>query len=661
MNLRSCPVLRVLSVAPLAGALLAGSAAHGAPSRLEPVAYNNPGLRVDLSAGLWPEPLFMDARGTGLWDLLEVVTDRPSGGVYEFDNTGTIDPDTGLPLFGPGLWRGKGVAQAQVSYVDGRAIVTSPGRIYRDFVQDLFAHPELFPAPLHFFHRASTHPTLHKVGVRANQWRLVDYDGDGRLDIVVGIGYWGDYGWDAARDSQGRWKNGPLHGYVYWLRNVGSNANPSYAPPVQVEAGGGPVDVFGMPSPCFADFRRTGKLDLICGDFLDGFTYFENVGTRAHPRYAPGRRLLAGGKPLHTDLCMKTVFAVDFRHNGLVDLVAGDEDGRVCVMENTGAVIDGVPQFLPPRYLRQQARYLKFGALAMPAAVDWDGDGLQDLIVGDSAGYIGFFKNLGGNPPRWAAPVYLAADGKVIRSQAGPSGSIQGPAEAKWGYSNPEVADWDGDGLPDLIVNDIWGRVVWYRNVGTRTAPRLAAGQPIEVAWNGPPQKPAWNWWNPRGNELVTQWRSTVLPIDLNHDGLMDLVALDAEGYLAFYERRRRPDGTLELLPPRRIFQEQMPDGRNRPLRLNAKSAGASGRRTFCFVDWDRDGKLDLIVNGINADLYRNVSTRPGEWLFRDEGPMDPRRLTGHNTGVTIVNWAGPRPGLLIGAEDGRLYLLKHP
>ena len=34
-----------------------------------------------------------------------------------------------------------------------------------------------------------------------------------------------------------------------------------------------------MPSPCFADFRGTGKLDLICGSFLDGFTWFENVGT----------------------------------------------------------------------------------------------------------------------------------------------------------------------------------------------------------------------------------------------------------------------------------------------------------------------------------------------------------------------------------------------
>ena len=58
---------------------------------------------------------------------------------------------------------------------------------------------------------------------------------------------------------------------------------------------------------------------------------------------------------------------------------------------------------------------------------------------------------------------------------AGPNGSIQGPAEAKWGYTTLSVADWDGDGLPDIVVNSIWGRVEWLRNVGTRTA--AAAGR----------------------------------------------------------------------------------------------------------------------------------------------------------------------------------------
>ena len=77
-----------------------------------------------------------------------------------------------------------------------------------------------------------------------------------------------------------------------------------YDPPVQIMAGDSPIDVYGRPSPCFGDFRGTGKLDIICGEFLDGFTFFENIGTRSEPRYAPGRKLSLGGVPLAMDLCM---------------------------------------------------------------------------------------------------------------------------------------------------------------------------------------------------------------------------------------------------------------------------------------------------------------------------------------------------------------------
>src|SRR5690606_27812436 len=114
-----------------------------------------------------------------------------------------------------------------------------------------------------------------------------------------------------------------------------------------------------------------------------------------------------------------------------------DEDGRVALVENTGKA-----QFLPPVYFQQEAEYVKFGALITPFGFDWDGDGDEDIVAGNTAGYIGFIENLdGGNPPKWAAPRYLDAGGERIRIQAGPNGSIQGPAEAKWGYTTLSIAD----------------------------------------------------------------------------------------------------------------------------------------------------------------------------------------------------------------------------
>jgi hypothetical protein len=286
---------------------------------------------------------------------------------------------------------------------------------------------------------------------------------------------------------------------------------------------------------------------------MDELTFFKNLGS-AVPSFAAGRPLRQAAGSIKMELCMIEPTEADWNHDGHPDLVVAEEDSRVAVILNTGRLIDGEPEFLPPRYLQQEADEVKLGALATPAGFDWNGDGKQDILAGNSAGFILFIENLGGSPTRWAAPRRLEADGGVIRLQAGENGAIQGPGEAKWGYTVLSVADWDADGLPDLLVNSSWGRVIWFKNIGSRTSPKLAGPRPVEVEWPGATPKPAWTWWEPRGKELVTQWRSSVQVIDLDGDGLNDLVALDCDGFLAFYQRRRI-DGELKLLPPKRIFR----------------------------------------------------------------------------------------------------------
>ncbi len=402
---------------------------------LEPLRYNNPGLIVDLAVGLWAWPVPMDVNGDGNYDLVVSCHDVPYGGVYVFENATGDTAKNKMPIFKPARRISNGAPNVMPSYVE----------------------PVRIPVP----------ENPHGSKVRFNQWRLVDYDGDGALDLTVGVEDWADYGWDRAFNERGEWTRGPLHGFIYLLRNTSTNAQPHYAAPMKIEAAGKPIDVFGCPSQCFGDFRGTGKLDLITGEFLDGFTFFENIGTRTAPKYAAGRRL-----SIRMDLEMIVVAAFDWDKDGDLDLIVGQEDGRVAFIENLGNTVDGLPQFAEPKFFQQQADLVKFGALATPVGVDWDGDGLEDIVSGNSAGYIGFIKNLGGNPPKFAAPVYLEADGKPIRIMAGPNGSIQGPAEAKWGYTTISVADWDGDGLPDIVANSILGKVVWWKNIGGDAADR---------------------------------------------------------------------------------------------------------------------------------------------------------------------------------------------
>ena len=628
--------------------LAATSSLAAAEPELQRLKYNHRGLVVDLGVGLWAWPLPIDYDRDGDTDLLVSCPDKPSNGTYFFENT---SPGELMPVFKPPVRVGPGFHNITVSYVDDQPRVMTPGRRAADlFGQGTEKWDTIYP-------RANIHTVGKKI--RYNGWKQLDYDGDALLDLIVGVGDWSDYGWDDAYDSQGRWTNGPLHGYVYLIRNRGTNESPDYESPRQLEAGGKPIDVFGWPSPNFADFDNDGDLDLVCGEFLDHFSYFENIGSRQQPNYAAARRLHDDGGPLRMDLQMITPTAYDWDGDGDQDLIVGDEDGRVALVEHSGKVVNGLPQFRPPRYFQQQADHLKFGALATPTVVDYDSDGDQDILCGNTAGHIGLFENLGpadaNDPhklPKWAAPRLLAAGGKTIRIQAGSNGSIQGPCEAKWGYTTLTTGDWDGDGLFDVVVNSIWGRVMWYRNVGSRGEPRWDLPRPVEVQWNGKPPKPQWTWWEPVGNELVTQWRTTPVAVDYNSDQLTDLVMLDHEGYLCLFERKQAGDALL-LTPPQRIFIDEA----GNPLRLNDKRAGGSGRRKLCVVDFDGDGLLDLLANGENADWYRNMGSREAMVVLALRGPLDNRKLAGHTSSPTTADFDGDgKPNLLVGAEDGYLY-----
>jgi hypothetical protein len=113
----------------------------------------------------------------------------------------------------------------------------------------------------------------------------------------------------------------------------------------------------------------------------------------------------------------------------------------------------------------------------------------------------------------------------------------------------------------------------------------------------------------------------------------------------------------LVLLPGKRVFSDEP----GKPLRLNAGERGKSGRRKWTMADWDGDGKLDILLNSQNANLLRQIEVRDGRYRFRDEGPVALRKIEGHDTSPTIVDFNGDGvPDLLIGAEDGRLYYLRN-
>lgn len=469
-------------------ARLADPAMIGTGDRLT---YGRAGVRGRVAVGLWAHPAPLDFDGDGDIDLIVSCPDRPYNGTYLFLNIGSREK----PLYDRAEWLGPGHKDMRAADFngDGAIDLVVSGGYYSDVRRNGMSR----------FVAVKLARNYH-IG-RDDLWYPVDWDRDGRIDILAGVSDWRDYGWDDAFNEKGEWMRGPLHGYVWFHRNRGTNERPDYEEPRKLTAGGKAIDQYGTPAPNPIDWFGSGKLDLILANFIDRVFIARNNNGDLQPPVP----LEVEGKPLRMDLCMIQPRVVRWHADQRPSLIVGEEDGTIALFENT-APGGQTPRLRPARYLEQVDPYVKSGALSRPVAADWNGDGKLDIIAGNSAGYIQFFENVGTTAaPAFADRGYLRAGGQVIRHTAGPNGSIQGPAEEKWGYTNPWVADWDLDGKLDLIVNDILGAVVWYRNVGSKQRPELAPAEPIEVEWPGRPPKPDWNWWEPKGKQLVTQWRTS--------------------------------------------------------------------------------------------------------------------------------------------------------
>ena len=67
------------------------------------------------------------------------------------------------------------------------------------------------------------------------------------------------------------------------------------------------------------------------------------------------------------------------------------------------------------------------------------------------------------------APVRLEAGGKIIDTGE------------RIAHSGPCLADFDGDGLIDLLVGDFGGNIEFFQNIGTKQQPAYAEGKLLEA------------------------------------------------------------------------------------------------------------------------------------------------------------------------------------
>lgn len=288
---------------------------------------------------------------------------------------------------------------------------------------------------------------------------MVDWNGDGRPDLVVGYQ--------------------PAFKIAVYL-NLGSATQPIFAGFTNVQAGG--ADIYhwssgcGSPAPWVCDYDGDGKRDLLVGAGSDGRVWlYRNTNTDASPILMSGVKLLKGGGELNVG-ARATPYVHDWDEDGLPDLLCGDANGFVHLFKNTGTRQS--PVYLDDVLILAGGTALNLGVRSAVRLFDWDDDGVKDLI-GSGSDNAAWCRNTGNN----SSPVLSSA----ARLQSPISGV--GLANIDTGYRmRLEVVDWNQDGVCDLLIGNWDGHIFLYE--GYRfllTGWSLRPGNQCVLEWNSAP------------------------------------------------------------------------------------------------------------------------------------------------------------------------------
>jgi hypothetical protein len=195
---------------------------------------------------------------------------------------------------------------------------------------------------------------------------------------------------------------------------------------------------------------------------------------------------------------------VDLDGDGIKDVLSGSWPGELYFFKGQGK-----GRYAAAKKLEgTDGKVINAGSASTVFATDWRGTGKLDLLVGCIDGFVWLVPNEGTrHKPAFGKPVKLSAAGKEIR--------------VAHGDSHPVAADWDGTGKPGLVVGCGDGSVLWFRNGGTRTEPKLAAAVTLVPA--APESRPDTK--EPRGPVRGT--RAKVWVGDWDGDGRLDLLVGD--------------------------------------------------------------------------------------------------------------------------------------
>ena len=302
--------------------------------------------------------------------------------------------------------------------------------------------------------------------------------------------------------------------------------------------------------PVFCDPDNDGDVDILVGRDGYGFIYYQNNGSAETANWQLNASLYAG---LGNDSYFNSPSMVDINGDGKQDLIYGNYAGPLLYYRNSGTTST-------PAWTKNTSLFggvLDIGGASSPFFIDFDGDGDMDMFSGSQMGYTKYFENIGTHQgPAWKENnSYFSALKHSI-------------------YSAVAVGDVNGNGLPDAIVGDLSGKLYYHTNTGSGYSSSASA---LVIAELG-------------------GWSAPCL-IDMDHDGDLDIVAGNEDGNVFYYENQG--SATVPMWTEIYAYFDSIDVGTNCVPAL---------------ADLDFDGDYDLVT----GDLFREIQyfeNQDGTWV----------------------------------------------